>query len=425
MSKVTTTEATIPRVIIVGAGFGGMAAARALAAKPVDVTLIDRRNHHLFQPLLYQVATAALAPADIASPIRHMLRDAKNVSVVMAEVTGVDRTAQTVELNNGQNLSYDYLVLATGARHSYFGRDDWGKDAPGLKSIEDAFAIRRRILGAFERAEAETDAAKREALLTFAVVGAGPTGVELAGAIAELARHALARDFRTITPQCARILLIEAGPRILPAFADGLADRARKQLVDLGVDVRIDARVEDIRAGQIEVAGKRIKAETVLWAAGVKASPAGTWLGVETDRAGRVVVDEHMRPLGEDHVYVVGDTASFTPDGKDRPLPGLAPVAKQMGKHVAGSILADVSGKRPQDGFTYRDWGNMATIGRNRAIADLGWMRLSGFPAWLAWSLAHVAFLTGLRNRLSVASNWIWAYLTWQRGARIIIGSDG
>ena len=414
-----------PKVVIVGAGFGGVSAAKTLANKPVDVTLIDRRNHHLFQPLLYQVATAALSPADIAAPIRNMMRGARNVTVRLGEVVEVDRNGQAVVLESGERIGYDRLILATGASHSYFGRDEWAAHAPGLKSIEDAFDIRARVLGAFERAEGERYPEIRKALLTFGIVGGGPTGVELAGAIAELARHALTRDFRTITPSCARVLLFEAGPRILPAFDEKLAERAVSQLETLGVSVMTGQRVEQIDGDQVEVGGETIPAKTVLWAAGVQSSPAGAWIGAETDRSGRATVDGSLRTLSDDKVFIVGDCAAHRPENAERPLPGVAPVAKQMGVHAAKILLSEFNLGRDPGAFRYSDYGDMATIGRNRAVARLGRMKLSGFPAWFVWSVAHVAFLTGSRNRLSVAMTWAWSYLTWQRGARIILKTGG
>lgn len=418
-----TTPQTRPHVVIVGAGFAGIACARRLANAPVDVTVIDRRNHHLFQPLLYQVATAALAPADVAQPIRQLLRDAKNVRVQWAEVTAVNSEAKVIEAG-GHEIAYDYLVLATGATHSYFGKDEWAEHAPGLKSIEDAFLLRYRILGAFERAEVETDPKRRLAHLEFVIVGAGPTGVEMAGAIAELARHALPSDFRNVSPECAQIKLVEAGPRILPAFSERLAKRAERDLKSMGVEVLTNTRVEDIGDGKVRLGVDELQAKTIIWAAGVKASPAGQWLGVETDRSGRVPVNQHMRAAMSPFVFVIGDTAAHIPEGAERPLPGVAPVAKQMGAHVAKVIDAEVRGKKEPNTFHYSDWGSMATIGRNRAIAEIGGFKVTGFLAWVLWSFVHVAFLEGMRNRVSVGLSWVWSYLTWQRGARLIIG-DG
>lgn len=415
------TPNTVPKVIIVGGGFAGLAVARELAGAPVDVLLIDRRNHHLFQPLLYQVATSALAAEDIAQPIRHLLRHLRNLRVHWDEVTGIDREARLVKTASGRALPFDYLVIATGATHSYFGRDDWAACAPGLKSIEDANELQLRILGAFERAEMEPMGERRDALLEFVIVGGGPTGVEMAGAIAELARHSLARDFRSVTPHCAKIKLVEAGPRILPSFDARLAAKAHSALEAIGVEVLTDTPVTDIRPGTVWLDGNPLATETVTWAAGVQASPAARWLDCPADRVGRAIVDGHLRIAGQDRIFVIGDTASHTPDGSAQPLPGLAPVAKQMGKHVGSSIRADLRGRPLPAPFRYRNWGTMATIGRNKAIADFGWFKMSGFPAWIAWSLTHVAFLDGFANRVSVASNWIWSYLTWQRGARVIL----
>ena len=412
-------------VVIVGGGFAGIAAARALAGAPVDVLLIDRRNHSLFQPLLYQVATSALAPSQIAQPIRHLLRGARNVRVHWDTVTGVDRTARVVLTQSGNRLPFDYLILATGAAHSYFGRDDWAAHAPGLKSIEDAAALRTRILGAFEEAEMQPKGPRRDALLEFVIVGAGPTGVELAGALAELARHSLAHDFRSVTPHCTRIKLVEAGPRILPAFAEGLAARARKGLEKLGVEVLTDTRVTDMEPGRVRLGDREVATQTVVWAAGVQASPAAQWLGIAGDRTGRVPVDAHLRIDGDARIFVLGDTAAHTPRGADRPLPGLAPVAKQMGTHAARVILAGTAGRRLPAPFRYRNWGSMATVGRNRAIADFGRLRLAGFPAWAVWSLVHVALLDGTLSRASVALSWLWSYVTWERGARLIVGAAG
>jgi NADH:ubiquinone reductase (H+-translocating) len=415
------TMTSVPKVIIVGGGFAGIAAARALGGVDADVLLIDRRNHHLFQPLLYQVATAALAPAEIAQPIRHMLRSHRNVRVHWDEVTGVDRTARNVHTSSGRTLGFDYLVIATGATQSYFGRDEWAEHAPGLKSVEDAYNLRHRILGAFERAEMEVRGPKRDALLEFVIVGAGPTGVEMAGAIAELARHSLARDFRSVSSTCAKIKLVEAGPRILPTFHATLSDKAQKALEAIGVEVLTSTRVTDIQAGTVRLDEKPLATETVIWAAGVKASPAAEWLSSPADRTGRAIVDGHLRLANDDRIFVIGDTAAFIPTGATQPLPGLAPMAKQMGKHVGAVIKAQVLGKTLPKPFRYRDWGTMATIGRNKAIADFGAVKLSGFFAWIAWSLAHVSFLYGFTNRISVGSSWIWAYLTWQRGARVML----
>jgi len=404
------------RVVIVGAGFGGLAAAKRLARKPVDVTIIDRRNHHLFQPLLYQVATAALSPADIAAPIRSILSDAPNVRVVLDDVTAVEAEANRVDLASGTSVQYDWLVLATGARHSYFGRNEWATNAPGLKSIEDAVAIRRKILLALERAETETDRDRRRALLTFVVIGAGPTGVEMAGAIAELARRAVSRDFRSITPHCSRVILIEAGPRVLPAFSASLSQTAANALGDLGVEVRIGAPVRDIGAGYVQLSDELILAQTVVWAAGVQASPAADWLNAEHDTSGRIFVNPDLRVAPHDRIFAIGDTANAA--GSDRrALPAVAPVAKQQGQYVADVIL-----RRSRAPFAYRDYGNLATIGRSKAVIDWGDLQLSGFTAWLIWSVAHIWFLVGFRSRIGVAISWLWNYLTYQRSARLITG---
>ena len=411
-----------PHVVIVGAGFGGIAAARALRDAPVDVTVIDKRNHHLFQPLLYQVATSALAPADVAQPIRGMLRHAKNIRVFMDEVIGVDRAARVVQTSS-RDIPFDYLVVATGAQHSYFGKDEWAPFAPGLKSIDDAFVLRHKILGAFEKAEMEDDPKRRAALLDFVIIGAGPTGVEMAGAVAELARHSLVHDFRSISSECARIRLVDAGPRILSSFPEGLVSEAMKSLSNIGVEVITDTLVTDMAPGRVKIGDIWVETETVIWAAGVEASPAGRWLMADMDRSGRVLVDEWLRVPGDRRIFVIGDTASHTPEGADRALPGLAPVAKQMGSFVAGVIAKEASGGTAARSFRYRDWGSMATIGRNKAIADFGGLRLSGFLAWILWSLTHVAFLEGMKNRVSVGLSWAWSYLTWQRGARLIIGT--
>ena len=407
---------SIPRVVIVGAGFGGLAAAKRLANRDIEVTLIDRRNHHLFQPLLYQVATAALSPADIAGPIRAILSKARNVRVLLDEVTEVDPTCQTVHLASGRDVDYDTLILATGARHSYFGNDSWAANAPGLKTIEDALAIRRKVLLALEQAEAEVDQERRRALLTFAVVGGGPTGVEMAGAIAELARRSVTDDFRRITPGCSRIILIEGGDRILPGFSPKLSAAAEESLRKLGVEVRVGAAVADIGAGYVHFGNELLFASTVIWAAGVQASPAADWLHVERDRNGRIYVEPDLRVRRRGEVYAIGDTANAAGPG-GRPLPAVAPVAKQQGNYVADLIL----GGRASP-FVYRDYGNLATIGRNKAIIDWGDVQLSGFIAWLIWSFAHIWFLIGFRSRLTVGISWLWNYLTQQRSVRLITG---
>lgn len=407
-----------PHVVIVGAGFGGLAAAKRLAGKQVRVTLVDRRNHHLFQPLLYQVATAALSPADIAAPIRSILAMAKNITVLLDEVIGIDSRGNRVALASGRELGFDWLVVATGARHSYFGHDLWESHAPGLKSIEDALAIRRRVLLALEHAETEPDRVRRKALLTFAVIGGGPTGVEMAGAIAELARRSVSRDFRSITPTCSRVLLIEAGPRILPAFPESLSNHATLALESLGVEVLAGTKVDEIRDGELCFRGHLLPAGTVVWAAGVQASPAAAWLSAEHDQAGRVLVDAYLAVPGSDRILAIGDTANAAGiDGKA--LPGIAPVAKQQGQYVADRILG-----RQKVPFRYRSFGNLATIGRKRAVIDWGGWHVSGFMAWLIWSMAHIWFLVGFRSRIVVGVQWLWNYLTFQRSARLITGAD-
>ncbi|MFO1035745.1 MAG: NAD(P)/FAD-dependent oxidoreductase [Geminicoccaceae bacterium] len=413
----------LPRVVIVGAGFGGLAAAKALARSPVAITLVDRRNYHLFQPLLYQVATAALSPADIAWPIRSILRRQKNVEVQLGRVTGVDRNSREVLVEDGRRIPFDYLVLATGARHSYFGHDEWEQFAPGLKKIDDATLIRQQVLMAFERAEVTDDVELRRRLLTFVIVGGGPTGVEMAGAIAELARHALAEDFRRIDPADARIILIESGRRLLAAFPPELSEITKTSLAKLGVEVRVGTLVTRCDAAGVTCGDHHIAAATVVWGAGVVASPAATWLGVTGDRAKRVPVGPDLTVDGDPDIFVIGDTALANgPDGK--PVPGIAPAAKQMGDYVAAVINSRVSGRSPPAPFRYRHQGNLATIGRKSAVVDFGRIRLSGFGAWVLWALAHVYFLISWRNRFVVALNWIWSYITFQRGARLITGAS-
>jgi NADH dehydrogenase len=408
-------------VVIVGGGFGGLYAARALRNVPVQVTLLDRRNHHLFQPLLYQVATAALSPGDIASPIRWILRHQKNVEVLLADVRRIDSGRRTIVLADGE-MSYDFLILATGATHAYFGHDEWRQTAPGLKTLEDALEIRRRVLLAYERAERENDPAKREALLTFVVIGGGPTGVELAGALAEISRQSLARDFRHFDPGSARIILVEGGPAILAAFPETLRDAARTHLASLGVDVRTGTIVTGVAPGRVETGQTAIEAATVLWAAGVAASPVGATLGVQVDRAGRVLVQPDLTIAGHPEVFVIGDLASFTgADGK--PLPGVAQVAIQMGRHAARNIGRALD-RQPLRVFVYRNLGNMATIGRASAIADFGWLRLKGWIAWLAWLFVHIMNLIGFRNRIVVLVQWAWAYFSYQRAIRLITGHE-
>jgi NADH dehydrogenase len=409
-----------PRVVVVGGGFGGLNAAKELGEMPARVTLVDRRNHHVFQPLLYQVATAVLSPADIAQPIRSVLRDRPNVEVILDEVTAIDPAAKEVVLREDR-LPYDYLILAAGANHAYFGHDEWEPLAPGLKTLEEALDIRRRILNSFEEAEREPDKAKRKALMTFIVVGAGPTGVEMAGAIAEIARYALTRDFRHIDTRDAKVILVEASDRLLAAFPESLQRRALRDLQRLGVDVRFGKPVTGVTPGQVTVGDEVIPAETVIWAAGVRASPLGRSLGAEVDRAGRVQVNPDLTVPGHPEIYVVGDMASLAGEN-GKPLPGVAQVALQQGKWAAGNIHRATRGQ-PLLLFHYQDLGNMATIGRNAAIADIRGLRLSGFIAWLAWAGVHIINLIGFRNRVLVALQWLWGYLTFQRGARLITGS--
>jgi NADH dehydrogenase FAD-containing subunit/uncharacterized membrane protein YphA (DoxX/SURF4 family) len=410
----------LPHVVVVGGGFGGVAAVRGLQAAPCRITLIDQRNYHLFQPLLYQVATASLSPADIATPVRGMFRSQANVRVLLGEVTGVDAAAKTVLLDRGAIL-YDHLVLATGARHSYFGRDDWAPFAPGLKSIEDGTAIRRRLLLAFEEAEGAATEEERSAWLTFVIVGGGPTGVELAGAIAELARHGLEQEFRQFDPADARVMLVQSGPRLLPAFPEALSREAERALRHLGVEVRLHRKVEAVGKESVTVAGEIIPARTVLWAAGVMASPAAAWLGVGADQAGRVPVGADLGVPGLNSVYAIGDTAASTGwAGKD--VPGLAPAAKQGGAYVARVIRARLTGRSVPEPFRYRHLGSLATIGRQSAVADFGFVQIRGALAWWLWGAAHVTFLVGGQKRVTVLVQWLWAYLTFRRGTRLITG---
>jgi NADH dehydrogenase len=413
-----SVPALLPRVVIVGGGFGGLRAARALRNAPVQLTVIDRNNHHLFQPLLYQVATAVLSPADICAPIRGVLSKQKNAEVVLAEVTGVDTQAQRVLLDDQSSIPYDYLILATGARDSYFGHNEWAQFAPGLKSIVQATTIRREILLAFEKAEREEDPQERQALLTFVLVGAGPTGVEMAGAIGGLAHKTLISDFRHINPKEARIVLIEALPRILAPFDERLAAKAHQALNRLGVEIKTRSPVEAIDSEGVIVAGERIAAKTVIWTAGVAASAAGQWLGAETDRAGRVKVGSDTSVPGHPNIFVIGDTASFTHDGK--PLPGVAPVAMQQGIYVASVIADRAAGKPHQQAFRYVDKGNMAAVGRFYGIVSVGNFRTAGLVGWFLWLFLHLMFLIGFRNRLVVAFQWIVYFTTFRRGARLI-----
>ena len=408
--------------MIVGAGFGGLSAAKALAGTAYEITLIDRHNYHLFQPLLYQVATAGLSPADIAAPIRGIIGAQRNITVTLAAVSGVD-TARSEVIAEGRRIPYDFLVLATGAQHAYFGHDDWAFYAPGLKTIDDATYLRRRILLAFERAEAEPDPIERRRLLTFAIIGGGPTGVEMAGAIAELANRAIASDFHNIDPRSTRVILVEAGQRLLKTFDPSLSVLALQSLQQLGVEVRLGAVVTGCSCAAVFLGDERIETRTIMWAAGVKASPAGAWLGVDADRVGRVRVGADLSVPGHPNIFVIGDTAlAMGVDGE--PLPGVAPVAKQQGKYVADVLRARMKA-RPTESFRYRNNGSMATIGRKSAVAELGGIKLSGFAAWLLWCLVHVYFLIGFRNRFSVALNWSWNYITFQRGSRLITGISG
>lgn len=418
-SQSAPATGALPRVVIIGAGFGGLAAARALRRMKVQVTVVDRRNHHLFQPLLYQVAIAGLSPADIAAPIRSILRRQTNATVLLAEATDLNLTDRVVVLNDGK-LEYDYLVLATGGRTSYFNNDRWETYAPGLKDLDDAVEIRRRVLLAFEAAEREADPVRRRELLTFVVVGGGPTGVELAGAIAELARFVLASDFRCIDPRETEILLIEAGDGILGTFPDDLSRSAATQLERLGVKIRLSSKVTNITQEGVYLGDTLIRTATVIWSAGVQSTSLTARLGVPLDRAGRVLVESDLTLPGHKEVFAIGDMASFLhQDGK--PLPGVSPVAIQMGRCAARNIQRSLEAKA-HEGFHYFDRGSMATIGRSAGIADLGRLHLSGFLAWLAWLLVHIYFLIGFRNRIAVLFNWAWSYFTYQRGARLITG---
>jgi NADH:ubiquinone reductase (H+-translocating) len=406
------------RVVIVGAGFGGLEAAFRLGGAPVSITLVDRRNHHLFQPLLYQVATASLATSEIAWPIRYLLRDRPEVTTLFATVTGVDAPAKRVLLDDGDGLPYDTLILATGARHAYFGHDEWEPFAPGLKTLEDATTLRRRILVAFERAERETDPQKRAALLTFVIIGAGPTGVELAGTIAELAQDTLPPDFRNIDTQKARVVLIEAGPRVLAGFADDLSAYAQASLQSIGVEVMLGQPVTECSTDGVMYGGKRLDTKTIIWAAGVRASPAAEWLGAPADRAGRVQVLPDLTVPGHPDIFAVGDTVMIAdPDGK--PVPGIAPAAKQQGRYVANTIKARLRGE-PSAPFRYKHAGSLAQIGKRKAVIDFGRLKLRGTVAWWIWGIAHIYFLIGLRNRLSVAISWMWIHARDQRAARLI-----
>jgi NADH dehydrogenase len=419
--RIAVTAITKPlhrlRIVIVGAGFGGLSAATRLGRAEADVTVIDQHNYHLFQPLLYQVATAALSPADIAAPIRSILGRQRNTRVMLGTVTGIDVAGQAVMLGE-RRISYDYLVVATGAQDAYFGHDEWATVTSSLKDVEEARAMRRRILIAFEHAEDSDDEAERQQLMTFVIIGGGPTGVELAGALAELTRATLARDFRRIDPTTARIILVEGGPSLVASFPPRLSAVAAQALTRLGVELRLGVSVTDCDSGGVLLGAERIESRTVIWAAGVAASPAAQWLGVEAGRGGRVTVGPDLSLPEHPEIFVIGDTALVAGPGGD-PLPGVAPVAKQQGTYVARAIIGRLTGGTPPP-FRYRNAGNLATIGRREAIADFGWLRLSGRPAWLLWSVVHIYFLIGFRNRLVVAMEWLWSYLTYQRGARLI-----
>jgi NADH:ubiquinone reductase (H+-translocating) len=415
-------EPVLPHVVVIGAGFGGLAAARRLGRAPVRLTVIDRRNHHLFQPLLYQVATAGLSPGDIAYPIRSILRRQSNTSVLLADVVSIDTARREVRLADGV-LSYDYLILAAGAGHAYFGHDDWEANAPGLKTLEDAIAIRRRILLAFEKAERETDPAVRKDLLTFVIVGGGPTGVEMAGAIAEISRHVLVSDFRAIDPREARIVLVEAGPRILAAYSEKTSQRAEQELRSRGVEVRTGTPVGGVSAEGVTLGAETLRARTIVWAAGVAASPLAKSLGVPLDRAGRAIVEPDLSVPGHPEVFVIGDLSAFLHQ-TGHPLPGLSPVAIQQGRAAAANIERSLTGQ-PRHAFHYFDKGTLAVIGRSAAVAEIAGLRLSGLPAWLVWCFVHIFYLIGFRNRFIVMMEWAWAYVSDQRGARLITGEVG
>ena len=413
--------ATVPHIVIVGAGFSGLHAARGLRDAPARVTVIDRTNHHLFQPLLYQVATSSLSPADISAPIRGVLGKQNNTEVILGEVTGVDVQEQRV-LMHDQSIQYDYLVLATGVQNNYFGHDEWEQFAPGLKTLQDATAIQRKILLSFEAAEQEKDPEKRQALLTFVIVGAGPAGVEMTGAVAELAHKALVSDFRHIDPALARVLLVEAGPRILPTFPEILAKKACAALAQLDVDVRTHAAVEAVDEHGAVIAGEHLAAKTVIWMAGVRGSSSGTWLGADLDRVGRVKVLRDLSIADHPNIFVIGDNASVMHKGK--PLPGLAPIAVQEGRFVASVIAAQVTGKAPKRAFRYHSRGTLATVGRSYGVVAMGKLRLTGFLAWVTWLFVHIFFLIGFRNRFIVMFQWALAYFSFKRTARIILSDD-
>lgn len=423
MTDTATPPNTPHRVVIVGAGFGGLEAANSLRNADVAVTVVDQRNHHLFQPLLYQVATSTLATSEIAWPIRHLLRKYKNIKTLLGTVESVDTAARTISTADGEVIAYDTLVLATGARHAYFGHDDWEPFAPGLKTLEDATTIRRRILTAFEKAEREPDPARRAALLTFVIIGAGPTGVEIAGTIADLARDTLKGEFRVIDPATAQVILIEGGARVLGAFAPDLSAYAQRALEKLGVQVHLGNPVMKCTADGVEYAGKFVGAATIIWAAGVQASPAAKWLDVPADRAGRVVANDDLTAPGHPDIVVIGDTATVK-NGDKGTVPGIAPAAKQQGIHVAKAIRARLAGDATPKPFRYRHAGDLATIGKRAAVTDFGWIKFKGYVAWWLWGLAHIYFLIGVRNRLAVAMSWLWISVSGTRSARLITQKD-
>ena len=423
MTETQTPSHTKHRLVVVGGGFGGLEAVYNLRNVDVDITIIDQRNHHLFQPLLYQVATSTLATSEIAWPIRHLVRKYKNVKTLLGTVESVDTAARTVSTADGETIPYDTLVLATGARHAYFGHDDWEPYAPGLKTLEDATMIRRRILTAFEKAERELDPAKRTEYLTLVIIGGGPTGVEIAGTIADLARDTLKGDFRVIDPAQARVVLIEGGPRVLAAFSDDLSAYAKRALEKLGVTVHLDHPVTECHADGVEFGGQSLRAKTIIWAAGVQASPAAKWLNAPSDRAGRVVVNTDLTAPDHPEIFVIGDTATV-PNGGKGTVPGIAPAAKQQGKHIANTIKARLGGDQTPRPFVYKHAGDLATIGKRAAVTDFGWIKLKGYLAWWLWGLAHIYFLIGVRNRLAVALSWLWISVSGVRSARLITQRD-
>ena len=423
MTEIQTPPHTKHRLVVVGGGFGGLEAVYNLRNVDIDITIIDQRNHHLFQPLLYQVATSTLATSEIAWPIRHLVRKYKNVKTLLGTVENVDTAARTVSTADGETIPYDTLILATGARHAYFGHDDWEPYAPGLKTLEDATMIRRRILTAFEKAEREPDPAKRMEYLTLVIIGGGPTGVEIAGTIADLARDTLKGDFRVIDPAEAQVVLIEGGPRVLPAFSDDMSAYAKRALEKLGVTVHLGHPVTECHSDGVEFGGQSLRARTIIWAAGVQASPAAKWLSAPSDRAGRVVVNSDLTAPDHPEIFVIGDTATV-PNGGKGTVPGIAPAAKQQGKHIAETIKARLGDDQTPRPFVYRHAGDLATIGKRAAVTDFGWIKLKGYLAWWLWGLAHIYFLIGVRNRLAVALSWLWISVSGVRSARLITQRD-